>query len=124
METIYRIILCLAGMINFLPTLIAFLPQKISSFYGVEIPDANYELLLRHRAVLFGIVGGLMIYAAISNKHIALVTTVGFISMLSFIGLYFMIDGAINPALTKVMKIDVVASVVLLLGYLFYRFYK
>ena len=69
MELIFRICLFIAGVINTLPALLAFLPEKIATSYGVEVPNANYELLLRHRAVLFGIVGGLMIYSAISKKN-------------------------------------------------------
>lgn len=121
MTTAFRILLLLVGIINTLPVLIAFLPEKIATSYGVTIPDANYELLLRHRAVLFGIVGGWMIYAAFANKYLTSATIIGLISMLSFILLYFLIGQPINAALTKVMKIDVIATVVLIIGFLLYN---
>ena len=107
MEIFFRITLLVAGIINAIPALIAFLPAKITASYGIAIPDANYELLLRHRAVLFGIIGGLMIYSAITKKHYDLATSAGLISMISFLLLYYMIDAPINHALTKVMKIAV-----------------
>jgi hypothetical protein len=116
MELVFRITLFIAGLINMLPTLLAFLPDKISKSYGIDIPNSNYELLLRHRAILFGIIGGLMIYSAIVKKHYEIATIVGLISMISFIILYFSIDKGINSELKKVMMIDFVASVILCFG--------
>ncbi|PKA99618.1 hypothetical protein B0O79_3335 [Flavobacteriaceae bacterium MAR_2009_75] len=120
-ETVFRISLLTTGGINILPSILAFLPEKISKSYGIEIPNVNFELLLRHRAVLFGIVGGIMIYAAISKKYYATSVTVGLISMFSFIVLYFLMDG-VNTALERVMQIDIVAVVFLLIGFLVYKF--
>lgn len=89
METIFRISLLIAGFINLLPSLLAFFPDKISTSYGIDIPDANYELLLRHRAILFGIIGGCMILSAIFKKYYEAATIAGLVSMLSFILLFF-----------------------------------
>ena len=116
MELIYRITLFVAGLINLLPSMLAFLPDKISKSYGIEIPNANYELLLRHRAILFGIIGGLMIFSAIVKKYYDIATIAGLISMTSFILLYFLIDRGISSELKKVMLIDILASLILLIG--------
>ena len=121
MEILFRITLFIAGAINLLPFILAFLPQKISKSYGIAVPDVNYELLLRHRAVLFGIVGGLMIYSAITKKIYAISVSIGLISMVSFVILYFLLNG-INKELEKVMKADVVAIILLLTGFLLYKF--
>lgn len=121
MEIFFRITLLIAGIINAIPVLIAFLPAKITDSYGITIPDANYELLLRHRAVLLGIVGGLMIYSAMTKRYYDLAASVGLISMVSFLTLYFMVDEPINAALTNVMKIDVFAILLLVIGLLLYK---
>jgi len=121
METVFRISLFIAGGINILPSILAFLPEKFSKSYGIEIPNMNFELLLRHRAILFGIIGGVMIYSAISKKHYSISVAIGLISMVSFIILYFLING-INSDLEKVMKIDLVAVLILLTGFLLYKF--
>ena len=116
MEFVYRITLFISGLINLLPALLAFLPGKISKSYGIDIPNANYELLLRHRAILFGIIGGLMIFSAITRKLYETATTAGLISMLSFIILYFLIGKDINSELKKVMIVDTIATAILCIG--------
>lgn len=122
MELIFRICLFIAGVINALPALLAFLPDKIGSSYGIEVPNANYELLLRHRAVLFGIVGGLMIYSAFSKKNYAMAAGIGFISMLSFVVLLHVMTGEISAELRKIMMIDVFGMLILLFGCIMIRF--
>lgn len=116
MEFIFRITLFIAGLINLLPALLAFLPDKIAKSYGIEILNANYELLLRHRAILFGVIGGLMIFSSITKKYYEISIIAGLVSMISFITLYFLIGKDINSELKKVMMIDVAATVILCIG--------
>ena len=122
MELIFRICLFITGVINILPSLLAFLPNKISESYGIEIPNQNYELLLRHRAVLFGIIGGIMIFSAIRKSNYSMAVCIGIISMVSFVLLLKLTNGDINEELNKVMKIDIVGIVILLIGYALYKF--
>ena len=121
METVFRVCLFISGVINFMPSLLAFWSNKISSSYGIDIPNSNDELLLRHRAVMLGIIGGVMIFSAISKKYYSLSVSIGLISMVSFIILYALV-GNINPELQKVMKIDIAGILILLIGYSLYRF--
>lgn len=122
MELIFRICLFIAGIINFIPSFIAFLPTKITLSYGIKVPDQNFELLLRHRGILFGIVGGFMLYSVFAKKHYDLATLFGLISMVSFLILFYLTKGEINKELTGVMKVDAVAIVILLVGYALYKF--
>ena len=124
MELAFRICLFMAGVINFVPSILVFLPDKISTSYGIQIPDVNYELLLRHRAILFGIVGGVMIYSAISKKYYSLAVVIGLISMISFLILFNLMGGTLNAELTKVMKIDIGGIIILLIGVGLYKFKK
>ena len=122
MELLFRLCLLIAGVINTLPALLAFIPSKIQQSYGIDIADANHELLLRHRAILFGIVGGYMIYAAVLKQHYSTAVLIGMISMVSFVGLYYSVNGQLNSELTKVMYIDLGAIVILVLGYICLKF--
>ena len=121
METVFRVCLFISGVINFMPSLLAFWSNKISSSYGIDVPNSNDELLLRHRAVMLGIIGGVMIFSAISKKYYSLSVSIGLISMVSFIILYALV-GNINSELQKVMQIDIAAILILLIGYGLYRF--
>ena len=121
MELFFRVCLFISGVINILPALLAFLPGKISNSYGIDLVNENYELLIRHRAVLFGIIGGIMIFSAIFKKYYDLSVVIGLVSMTSFVILYFMI-GNINIELNKVFKIDCIGILVLLIGYIALKF--
>jgi len=121
METIFRISLFIAGAINFLPSLLVFSTEKLCKSYGIKIPNPDLELLLRHRAILFGIIGGLMIYSAITKKYYSVSVTAGLISMVSFIMLYFLIGG-INEELEKIMLFDLAAILILVVGLLPYKY--
>jgi len=119
-ESVFRISLIISGLINFIPSTLAFLPSKIGESYGINIPDQNFELLFRHRAILFGIVGGIMIYSAISKKNYFLAALIGFVSMISFVILSFLVGGEINPELGRVVLIDYVGIAVLIVGCVVY----
>jgi len=122
MEQIFRLCLFIAGIINTIPAILAFFPSRISDSYGIEIPNSNYELLLRHRAALFGIVGGIMLYSAITRKNYSMAVLIGLVSMISFIVLLKFATGEINSELHKVMKVDIVGIVALAIGCVFYKF--
>ena len=120
MELTFRILLFIVGVINLAPATLAFFPEKISDSYGVEVSNVDLELLLRHRAVLFGIVGGLMIYSSLTRRYYLVSTIIGLVSMVSFIFLYFSI-GEVNKELERVMKIDVIAVALLVVGGSLYK---
>lgn len=122
MEIIFRICLFIAGIINFVPSILSIIPDKIESSYGVRLDDSNLELLLRHRAVLFGIVGGIMIYSSFTKRYYSLALLIGFISMISFLILFMIVDGEINSELNKVLKADIVGLIFLITGGGIYKF--
>lgn len=120
MENIFRICLFLTGIVNLLPSILSILPSKISKSYGISISDVNLELLIRHRAIFFALIGGLLIYSSITKKLYNLSFLFGMISMVSFVLLYFQLNG-INAELEKVMKIDIIAIVILLIGFVLFK---
>jgi hypothetical protein len=54
----------LVGLMNLLPVSGALSSSRLQGLYGVVLRDANLSILLRHRAVLFGVVGGLLLISA------------------------------------------------------------
>ena len=89
--------------------------SKLSSLYGIEIDTPNLEILLRHRAMLFGILGVFFAYAAFHAHLQPLALIAGFISVLSFFYLAYSV-GEFNQAIQKVVVADVIALVALLIA--------
>lgn len=102
-------LIVLAGLINFLPVVGAMSAARIESLYGVDASDPALEILLRHRAVLFGLVGGFMIIAAFKKGLHSAAIIGGFIAMLSFLGLYYF--GGEPQSLVSIVYADMIGMV-------------
>lgn len=108
-------LLLLVGAVNLLPGFVAFAPSRIATVYGVSVdgPDsADLTVLLRHRAVLLGLVGLSLICAVFIPSLRIPAVTAGVISMGSFLLLAYSTSG-LNSATMRVARIDVAAIVVL-----------
>lgn len=97
--------------------------SRLSSLYGVEISDPNLEILMRHRSILFGVLGALFIYAAFQPPLQLIALIAGFVSVLSFFYLAYSVSG-FNDAIQRVVIADVIALVALLIAAFFYLFQK
>ena len=105
------------GIINFIPVIGVFSNERLAQLYQIDPLDTDLALLLRHRAVLLGIVGALLIVSAFQIHIRTQATIAGMISMVSFLVLMAMLEIS-NPALVKVAWMDVLAIAMLALGYL------
>jgi hypothetical protein len=121
MENLYRLILLITGLVHILPFSFLFFTEQLQKSYGVDISDANLQLLLRHRAIFFGLIGVGMILSAIKKSFYGWASAIGLISMLSFVWLFYQIGG-INQQLRSVMLIDVFISAALFLSAMVYHF--
>jgi len=113
MQALATGLILLAGLVNLLPVSGAFSAGRLEALYGLRFEDSNLLILMRHRAVLFGIVGGILIASALHVPLRPLGFAVGLVSMLSFVAVAFLVDGY-NAELRRVVLVDVVASVALL----------
>lgn len=107
------ILFLIVGLINFAPLAGVLGNQTLASAYAVEIATPDMSLLLRHRAVLFGIVGGLLLVAAFRPSLRPVAAICGFVSMVSFAALYLLTGVEGNARLAQVLWIDVVAILLL-----------
>ncbi len=89
--------------------------DQLVSMYGVAIEDPSLVVLMRHRAVLFGILGVLLIAASRVTAWQLGAMWMGLVSVISFLVLAWSTDGA-NANIGKVVAVDVVALVLLLVG--------
>jgi hypothetical protein len=77
----------LVGLVNLLPAVGILGAARLESLYGLPLAGDDLLLLMRHRAALLGVLGGLIIVAAFRHQLRAAATIAGLISMLSFIAL-------------------------------------
>lgn len=118
METLISILFVLVGLINFVPVIGLLSNAKVSSLYEVDVSDTNTAILLRHRALLFGILGGVISYSAFYKELQPLAFVMGFASMIGYAALCIH-QGNTNRKLKRVLNADWLAialfSVALLL---------
>ncbi len=102
------------GLINFLPVVGVLSVERIASAYAVEVVGPDLEILLRHRALLFGVLGGFVLYAAFTPALQWPAMVLAAVSMVGFLVLAWGVGGY-NAALGKVAIVDV-AGIALLLA--------
>ena len=114
-DKILSAILIFVGVIHVLPVVGVFGMKRLSSLYAITVTDPNVEILMRHRAVLFGVVGAFLIYSAFHPELQGLALLAAFFCLISFAWLMLSIGGY-NAKLRKVLAVDLVAILALLIG--------
>ena len=105
----------LAGLLNLYPLIGVLGADNLKSLYGMTVKNADVLLLLRHRAVFFGLLGVLLIYAAFRPAWRRIALIAGLTSMLAFLFLALPL-GERGKALQQVFWVDLLAVVVLVAG--------
>ena len=107
--------LLVAGVIHILPLAGIIGVDRLAALYGITVTDPNMEILLRHRALLFGILGGFLCAAAWMPAWRPLALTAGLVSAVGFMLIGFQVGGW-NQALQRVLVADVIAVVCLVVA--------
>jgi hypothetical protein len=104
--------LIVAGVINLLPLSGVLGRSWLLSLYGQEVGSVDMEILLRHRAVLFGIVAVLLLASVrLTHWRGAAILAAG-LSMASFIAVA-MVVGGYGPLLRTVVIVDLIGLLAL-----------
>ena len=61
MRHLVQIALILVGILHLLPLAGVLGPDRLASMYGITADEPNLAILMRHREVLFGILGALLV---------------------------------------------------------------
>jgi len=115
MKFIVPAVLLLVAAIHALPLLGVLGASKLSSLYGIEVQEPNLEILLRHRAVLFGLLAALLTYSAFQPQLHRLGLVAAFVSVATFLA-FAQIVGGYNSLLATVVRVDIIALVLLIIG--------
>ena len=113
MGTLVTLLILVVSLINLLPTLGVTSVERLQSAYGVTIAGPDLEILMRHRAALFGVVGGLLAAAAFHAPLRPAAYAAGFFNMLGFMLIAWLVAGA-NPEIRRVALVDLVGALLLL----------
>ena len=115
MRLLVSAVLLLLAAIHLLPLAGVAGPARLAMLYGVEVTGPDLEILMRHRAVLFGLLGGLFAVAAFVPALQITALALGFASVASFVALALSVGGY-GPALARVVRIDIVALGLVVVG--------
>ena len=109
MKILTVVLLLVAGLINLYPLIGVISVDQLNALYGLEFLSSDHIILMRHRAVLFGLLGGLILYSIWQPRLRFLACVYGLISMIAFVVLAFA-HPSYGQALHKVVIADIVAS--------------
>ena len=110
-----KILFIAAGIVNLLPTGGALSADYLGTLYGLALDDPNLIILMKHRAVLFGVVGALLVASAFRELLRPLALAAGLLSMLSFV-LIACLERDYNAELQRVILVDLAASALLVVA--------
>ena len=117
-------VLLLCGAIHLIPAVGILGPVRLESLYGIKLgADPNLNVLLRHRALLFGLLGIPLTMASFHPAWQHSAIAAGLVSTASFIALCRLEAKPVNAHLRRVCLIDgfVVGGLLLSAGLLYWQ---
>ena len=116
MQYIVSASLLVAAVIHLLPLQGVLGSDRLVALYGaLPFDEPNLAILMRHRAVLFGLLGLFLLLAAFRPALQTLAFIGGFVSVISYMWLVWSTGGH-NALLARVFVADVVALIFLAAG--------
>lgn len=103
MNRLVSAVLLLVAAVHLLPLLGVLGTARLHQLYGLHMAEPNLLLLMRHRALLFGLLGALLVAAAFKPawQGLALLSAWG-----SVLGFVLLAPPGLLPALQRVWWID------------------
>jgi hypothetical protein len=114
-EWTIRAALCIVSLIHLLPLIGVTGRTALEKAYGIPVDSPDLQLLLQHRAVLFGLLGVACAIAAFSAPWRPAVWCAALISTCSFMLLAWLMP-SYNTAIARVVWLDAIAVAMLLLA--------
>jgi hypothetical protein len=121
MQKLSSTLIFLAGLVNLAPLSGLISTGRLQILYGIAFEEANLLVLMRHRAILFGIIGSLLVASVFRSSLRPVAVAAGLISMLTFT-LIVWLSGSHNAELARLAAVDFAASVGLVGAVLIDRF--
>jgi hypothetical protein len=112
-------LLAVVAIIHLLPLSGVLGAERLAALYGMPFDDPNLQIMMRHRAVLFGLLGIFLLYAAFKPALQPIAFIAGLASTLSFLWLAWSVGGY-NAAIGRVVVADVIAVACLIVAIALY----
>jgi hypothetical protein len=109
------ILFVFVALVNLAPVMGVVSGAQIQAAYGVVLDDPSLVVLMRHRAVLFGVVGALLLAAAFKPPVRPIAVAAGLLSMSSFAVIVWL-EAPVNSQIQRVVIADLVALVALVVA--------
>jgi len=113
--------LIVVGIIHLLPVSGVLGAERLTSLYGVSIVEPGMVLLMRHRAILFALLGLFLVLAAFRPSLQPIAFGAAFVSVVSFLLLAWP-AGSHSAEILRVVVADAMALVCLVLGVAAYAY--
>ena len=111
-QNLITALMLVVAFIHLVPLVGFFGAGRLSSLYGIESDSPDLEILMRHRAVLFGILGTFFAYAAFNPPLQPIAFAGAALSLAGFFYLAFSVGGYGAP-IRKVVVADLIAALCL-----------
>lgn len=115
MRYVVSAMLVIAGVIHLLPLSGVLGSERLASLYGLPFNEPNLAILMRHRAVLFGLIGSFLLFSAFQPVLQSIAIVGGIISVVSFLYLAWTV-GSYNSQIRRVFLADVIVLICLVVG--------
>ena len=119
MRHLISAMLVIVGVIHLLPLSGVLGGPRLAALYGIAVDGPDLAILMRHRAVLFGLLGAFLVCAAFRPAWQPAALLSGFISVVSFLWLAWA-TGGYNAQVARVVTADLVALVCLVVAVVAY----
>lgn len=103
----------LVGVLNLTPAIVFFAPERSLALYAIELDEPNLSIVMRHRAVMLGLLGLALIYGALKKEFLVPAIVAALIGKAAFLFLVYTSTGA-NAEIGRVALFDFGAIAVLL----------
>jgi hypothetical protein len=110
MKKVCSILLIVVGLLNLIPVIGVLSAEQLTNMCGISITTPGLETLMRHRAVMLGLIGGFLLLAAFRSSLQIAAASMGLVSMSSFVVLACL-SGDNGAQIDNVVIADIVGSV-------------
>lgn len=119
MNRIVAVMLIIVAIIHLLPLSGVLSAEQLTKLYGLSFNEQNIEILMRHRAVLFGLLGIFLLFAAFKAKIHLHALVAAAVSVISFLAIAWSVGGY-NDQVARVFTADLVALFCLAVAFIAY----